>query len=510
MNIEKFNTALSIFIESLREFIPTTLGDLWPDEFINTLQKNRKKSWDAGIEQGLSDRDLLDFNNLEDFTRGNFNFWAPFWKSGEADLIESLKAIRGSRNKAAHTSPDLTFSQVESAFSHMNKILAALGQTLAALNIKTQAVSWKRTNEKISTPMKAVFKKNMGLTSCDLFMRITYHESRKDLQKYLQAPPPRERLFDGPMAPLINDRVEFYLKSVKLLDSAGNLTQEGKIVAQNGEASVKEEGKYQIWYCQKDELLGNRILFFNRQSAFGDRRPTTKSKHLPFSKNETQFCLSEKKGKDALSFSLIQTGNHNHTETLISEVHTQAKLTLRWEWNGTESSKLFIDQAGLRINKKEAADFPHQKLDVQIDLHPWITKLFPDWSFGSNRLPVKFGKNLKDTARTNFSSDYSFTRESGFDSIQFTRVPLMPANQDHAEKWRNWLIEKGLEKGYMVNTAIQDLFKETNSASAFSTFQLDTPQPVEFIIQHFDPQGAVNRGAAFWHLAAGFDLNPHL
>jgi hypothetical protein len=508
MNTEKFKTALDVFLDGMRAFVPTTLGRRWPSDYVASLQPNNRQKWNAAIADGKQEKELIDFGNLEVFAKASFSFWEPFWGDDHEDLLDTLRLIRVARNETAHNTKVATEGTIDEAFAKMILMARKINQKAMETKLKTLQEAWNTAKKEDRQSMKLVWRKNIALYNAALFMQISYLEKREDMQQFLAAAAPRERLFEGPLAKTIAERVEKYFQSLEFLDNSGQLTASGKTVAQTAMYTTKEEGKYRIWYCQNDELLGNRILYLERERAGGiETGGKAQYGYLPFLRDQAQYWLSGNKDKEGRPFQIEYTGNQTLPETLMEDGKGQQKIVLRWEWNGAELAILHLDQ-GHVSHGKESIDFRQQELKLSIDLVHWLQALFPKWNFEAKRLEVAYDEKLSDDTKRSFlkSSTQSL---KGFESIECTNVPVMPSNLIDAQKWRNWLAEKELERDYVTEEGYASILEGLNSKAAFALFQLDSPDPLAFLEAQFGARGAANRGAAFWHLAGCIDLNPN-
>jgi hypothetical protein len=104
--------------------------------------------------------------------------------------------------------------------------------------------------------MKVTLDKNIQLNSAIVYLRFEKEIHRKDIQDYL-----RGKQFDNR---LIENRVKEYLKNIKVFDEKYQLTALGNSVKETGMLPTVEEGKYQIWFTNKDSYFGNKIFYFKR------------------------------------------------------------------------------------------------------------------------------------------------------------------------------------------------------------------------------------------------------
>jgi hypothetical protein len=511
MNLEKFNTALGNFIGFFREFIPQTLGTNWEVIYRQTLDEKFDTQWQQQIDQGSSPQNLIDHGNLKVFVDKNYSFWRPWFEEHKNDLLGQFNTIRVARNKAAHNDSNLKADEVEKAFQNMVSILDRLGLKQQADTIRELNKAWRLTNEQQAVALKAKFRKTAKLRSVTVFMRITRLEQRADFQKYLNTPPPRQQLFEGEMARLINDRVAEYFRQLHLLDHNGNLTEKGKTVAETGYFETEEQGKYRIWYCENDQLIGDTIVYFERENAFPDQRKEDRirPRDLPLFTNTWHYCMDQEKGSTAQKFRIEQLGNADTNESLVLEDTQQSSMTLLWEWESHSDARLWVEKAQIMRKQNEKLAFNRQALDVSIDQSTWLDSLFEDsWDRISNRLRIEFDKLENPSEKVDFVKRFTFPPMDGFDSIEFERVPLMASDREQALKWRNWLVEGLLKVHYLSPVTATDAFNECNRKPGLISYNLNTPKLLDFLKENLEPRGPQARGKAYWHLAAPLDLQP--
>ena len=108
--------------------------------------------------------------------------------------------------------------------------------------------------------MKITFTKQITLHSATVYMKIKKDVLRKDIQEYLNG-----KRFENH---LVNNRINNYLKEIRIYDDYDSLTKLGETVKATGYLPTLEEGKYRIWYTQNDEYFGNVIMYFRREAPY--------------------------------------------------------------------------------------------------------------------------------------------------------------------------------------------------------------------------------------------------
>ena len=102
--------------------------------------------------------------------------------------------------------------------------------------------------------MKVTLNKIIQLQSATVYLRFEKEIKRKDIQEYLNG-----KQFEKS---LIENRIKEYLKNIKVYDEKFQLTAFGNAVKETGMLPTIEEGKYQIWFTNKDSYFGNKIFYF--------------------------------------------------------------------------------------------------------------------------------------------------------------------------------------------------------------------------------------------------------
>ena len=331
--------------------------------------------------------------------------------------------------------------------------------------------------------MKVTLDKKIQLQSAIVYLRFEKEVERKDIQEYLSV----KRFYN----PLIENRIKEYLKNIKVFDEKYQLTALGNAVKESGMLPTAEEGKYQIWFTNRDSFFGNKIFYFKRVQP--SRESNDYKLNLQFDNDGHFYLPTENNSFSNLKLLPITDyfgQNKNYTDV----------ISLRWTWDNLEKSSYNFD--GQLGKGQGAIKLKATPINCKEDLKAIIEELLPDWDKKNERLRVTFNE-ISDQSKLSFEDDHQ--AEWRDFQVQFHEVPLMPYNLEDAIKWRNWLVVESLRKEYMNPTDFESLVIETNEKVAFKPYSnsLDTPKPESF-------SKSIKKGSlSFWHLNAPLDLNPN-
>lgn len=331
--------------------------------------------------------------------------------------------------------------------------------------------------------MKVTLDKQIQLQSAIVYLRFEKDIKRKDIQEYLNG-----KRFDNS---LIENRIKEYLKNIKVYDEKYQLTTLGNAVKESGMLPTVEEGKYQIWFTNRDSFFGTKIFYFKRVQP--TRESSYEKLNLRFDSEGHFYLPTENNPFSYLKLLPVadyfgQSKNH------------QEVIAMRWTWDNLEKSNFVFDgQLGKGENQIK---FKATPISCKEDLKSKIEDLLPDWDKKNERLRVPFNE-ISDQSKISF--EYNLEKKWKDFQVQFQKVPLMPYNIEDAKKWRNWLLIESLRKEYMNTSDFESSVVEINEKDAFKPYSdsLDVPELVQF-------SSLLKKDTlAFWHLNAPFDLNPN-
>lgn len=331
--------------------------------------------------------------------------------------------------------------------------------------------------------MKVTLDKQIQLQSAIVYLRFEKEIKRKDIQEYLNG-----KQFENS---LIKNRIREYLKNIKVYDEKFQLTALGNAVKESGMLPTVEQGKYQIWFTNRDSYFGNKIFYFKRVQPLRESNDDKLTLRLD---SDGHFYLPTENNPFSNLKLLPITDyfgqNKNHTDV----------ISLRWNWDNLEKSNFTFDG---QLGKGEGSiKLKATPITCNDDLKFLIEKLLPDWDKKNERLKVSFDE-VSDQSKFSFESNQQ-TKWRDF-QVQFQKTPLMPSNLEDTKKWRDWLLVESLKKEYLNPSEFESLVIETNEKEAFRPYSnsLDSPKPETF-------SSSVKKDTlTFWHLNAPLDLNPN-
>ena len=348
--------------------------------------------------------------------------------------------------------------------------------------------------------MKITLTRKLELKSAVVYLKLQRKVRRTEIQEYLKNNI-EFSVADPRIKEIITRSVKKYLYDTGIYDNQYQLTKEGEKAKENGMVKEKEEGKYQIWFTQKDPLFGDRIFHFKRI------KPVTYNPQL-------ELLDADFSGKKFLSLP-IGKSDEQDSEFSIDDTVKQAEkkkvelINCRWIWNGIKSS-LFFFKGKLETNNADKDSIDNTKhRNFEIDLEQHIDKIIPNWNKETERCKFKF-ENIHDND-TYLYFEYTGSRPcEGYDSCLYENLPIEPFNLEEAKKWRDKIISIELAKGYMHPDDFTGNIISANQKEGFHTYseQLDSDIPeIDQYISKLDPAKKSGRGADYWHLAAPLDLN---
>ena len=341
--------------------------------------------------------------------------------------------------------------------------------------------------------MKAIIKRKLKIISAEGYFIFEKEKKRTDIQDFLNG-----KEFDDA---LINKRVKEYLKAIGILKINGELSQKGLKVKETGMMPVREEGKYTIWFTDKDELLKTQILHFKRlapeRMSYEQTSPNIAP--LPFHFQAVNYYLSVEKDIPMQEITL----KTKQTECYGKLTEREEQLTLEWYWQDLDSSYYIF--SGM-IDGKAVT---REHINAPIDLKKTIQDIFSDWDSELKKLKTAFDNLTDDDEKLAFRKSIR-KAVANIGDITFTDVPLIPIDAENAVRWRNWLLMYYLDKKFYNQHDWDMLLREVNDKEGFTPQksalqELTTDTFKQMLSAENDTH---KKSKAFWHLFAADDLNP--
>jgi hypothetical protein len=359
--------------------------------------------------------------------------------------------------------------------------------------------------------MKITLKRKVELKSAITYLKIQVEVPRDDIKNYLES--------DKFSNPIIESRVRKYLQNIGIYDSQNQLTKEGHKAKETGMVKETEEGKYQIWYSQNDPLFGNRIFYFRRIKP--DIRNNLPPDPLELGIDRGKVFVSlpiggndEKNRKEQTTFKVV-----DFPKEYRGENKEGTSIGCTWIWDNMQRS-FFGFSGGFKwteVDEKHKTSSDRidsingkREIGLKINFEPYFDNIIPNWNGQTERCGFKLENINDDDVYYHFEySGASPYPHEGFDSCQYDELPVEPYNTEEALKWRDWLLEKELEKHYIHPDNFSNVVNDINQKNGFAAYadDLDIPGVREYIDQNLEQRKKSDRGAAYWHLVAPFDLN---
>jgi hypothetical protein len=333
--------------------------------------------------------------------------------------------------------------------------------------------------------MKVTLTKEIKLQSATVYLKLEREVERKDIQEYLCG-----KTFPNEV---VERRVKDYLKNVHIFDELYHLTSDGQRAKEIGMVRVREEGKYQIWYTQNDSFFGSKIFYFKRLQP----QPRGNVENHPLQINKENYCLPVAQN-GFLRFVLLS--DINQVEQMKS---SSSSISFTWKWNDLDNSvQAFSGQiAGDRI--ADDTEFKDSK-----NLKQKISEILPEWDSINERYKIHLNA-VKDNDIVSFECLYQ-GKWHDFD-VHIGDLPIEPYNEEEALQWRNRLLDKELEQGYMHPKDFESMASSLNRKDGFKVYaaSLDIPKASEYRTKLL-PSKKSETGPAYWHLSAPQDLSPDI
>ena len=331
--------------------------------------------------------------------------------------------------------------------------------------------------------MKITLTKNMTLHVATVYMKIRKNILREDIQEYLKG-----KQFENK---LINNRINEYLKEIRIYDDELHLTQRGEIVRDRGLLSTYEEGKYRIWFTQGDDFWGNRIMYFRREAP--NEKSSLESLDLNFGAGNHLLLPSIEKAEEinSTTFSL----DDNNLVGNLSQITENSSVTIIFE---NEKATTCFFSGKLKLGKDNSIELNYKKpIIVQNEsLEKVIFEILPDYDNDYKRLKVSFNPEYKNFKVLNYPCTWK-----GF-SGYIDSVNLMPFDSEDAIKWRNNILRDVVSKNYLSPNDFVSEAVEINNIQAFEKYKNDLDIPKS---RDFNTTSDIEK----WHINAPIDLNPN-
>ncbi len=365
--------------------------------------------------------------------------------------------------------------------------------------------------------MKAKLSRKVTVEEYTLFAELDINMPRPDIQKFLL-----NRLDSQDSLDL---KVKMYLSEIGLISNQSQLTQRGNQVLDSGKLDIREMGGYKVQMIVHDPAIGMKLISIKRETLnFPEKDPQLQQ--LPVAnpqgnttREESVFLISRDGNREAFmsakrGVTLLNFGRDERVKGFSEG--KKKKLTLTWEVNSDSSQKLrlegnletsgaAIDTGQLKIEHFFTGDVI--QLIRSITGNPENENL--SWNSSIGRMQIPFEQTASDQMRESFQGSFSVATsefEYGeFDQARLEDIPLMPASDVDAQKWRDWLLDQRISQEFVTPRAFVVAQESICQDTPIRNFDLHPTQAEAYLDQRFTKK---KESDAFWNLATTIDLNP--
>lgn len=335
--------------------------------------------------------------------------------------------------------------------------------------------------------MKITLHKQVTLKVATVYMKIKKDVMRSDIQEYLNG-----KQFNNTV---INNRIDEYLKEIRVYDENKQLSKLGQKVRQTGLLPTPEEGKYKIWYTENDEYFGSVIMYFQRKMPRDNANVSDlalgldKNGHflLPASENAKNGDV-EYAEFDLRSTELVGT-TFKDTESVGVKLLLEEGKQSRLHFSGVLGKDGVI-----KLDSNKGIEASEKIEDI-------LSEVLSDYSPENKRLRKKFKPNENDECYKSFELRNLQCQWRSF-SGTIDCVNLMPYDKENAKHWRDYLLRDELAKHYYSPVDFEQKVAEINDKAGFNSYKdsLNIPKAKDF---------ATKSQTEFWHIKSPIDLNPN-
>ncbi|RLC16626.1 MAG: hypothetical protein DRI57_10955 [Deltaproteobacteria bacterium] len=330
----------------------------------------------------------------------------------------------------------------------------------------------------------------------------------------------------APQMPAVIFRRALGLLQIWGLTANNMLTDLGEKSLELQKIPLPEEGLYQFWWIEDSVLeFGKLPLHVTRISSW-EKISGTKGKRDVANLKEKIFnsLVANKNGNsEAVSSFVFQ--RFSGDQVVQHGKGDKATITWNWEWNPKEAfQKTRVDlsgeikekgQKGKETSLSFHSEHPSPQVNCQREFENWVsgfTRENSGWDRDFQALRVPFSDGLLENEHktgigmAKIKNDEVTLQQYGVFFIDdfIKDIPLIPADFQQADKWRNWLIEQEVN-GYLSQEDFAAIARETKHKEFFKPFQnqLENLSSKDYLQKNYAGQGTEDR---FWYLQAPVDL----
>ena len=288
-----------------------------------------------------------------------------------------------------------------------------------------------------------------------------------------------------------------------LFDDKGYITEEGKLALMENMVYVKERGAYDFWVT-KDPLVPQKIIDLS-SVYIDDNRGSKNLLTLP----------DWIKNYEGVKISLFSHNNEiikiYNFEEKIQKMKNDMSITINYIIHppeNQEKSKLFLS-GDINAQFTEMQPYPYDYI--------WYLLLGENqhrWDKSSESYKCHFNE-VSDYSHGIFLMEKKFIEPKidklgSFNDIVIKNIAIKPINNEEANIWANWILEKKITD-YLSNYDFEAVCNKIKSLKEFEDYAISFDSQnifaKRFLKKSKDNEIEVLPG--FWYLQAPLDLNPN-
>ncbi len=292
-----------------------------------------------------------------------------------------------------------------------------------------------------------------------------------------------------------------------LLTEEGQLTEEGKLAIEENKVYIKENGAYSFW-TTRDSLIP-QILLNVKEIDVNQMKNGLKAKELV---NIPEWIKNLENEKRTLFNHKNEVIKIYEFQDLVQEMENQLKITVHYIVSPSDK----IEEHKLLITgdlKKELTTLPEYSYE---DI--WLSLLGKDshrWDRERSAYRCRLDE-LDHGSRLSFTISKSFKNPKfldlgTFDDVEVNNIPIIPLNNQEANKWAIWILEERITD-YLDSESYMSLCSDIIKIGSFDAYEISLPTQVEmaniFMITH--EQGDIEFMEKYWYLKSPLELEPEI
>lgn len=347
--------------------------------------------------------------------------------------------------------------------------------------------------------MKAILKQKIDILQAQAYLELDILEEAAEIKSFLEG----DKIFvDNPE---LDERVKDYIKSLDFMTKDGSITKTGEEVIRTGKRYVSEAGVYTIKYCKNDSLFGDHIFDYKDYESHIVKENW---QELKFSNSDNSNLITNDKAK-LKNVKLILNGEEPSKDIYYFEKE--------WEWEFEDFN--IINQRFKEFLKCEdkilLEETDEHSMRHKISVEDLLNKI-PASQWNQNRKRIKQSwDDIKNSNLSIFTKVLDKEFKMNFDEnneIILSQVPIMPETYKDSKHWVEHIIRSEVEKEYQSKNTFKEILQNACDDEAFIDYADNLKDELEHsrFLQTTQSKDKVKQDRVFWHLRAGYDLNPDI